>query len=112
MLLIMAEGKLRAGDWQGALAIINQIRAAVGVTARQASGPTDTWTWLKLEKLIEVWLEARAVGERRRWNGEGADSTAPGPLPANLNMMDRFGKNDCWPISLAESQTNPHLAGK
>jgi len=26
-------------------------------------------------------------------------------------MTDRTGKNDCWPISLNESQTNPHLNG-
>jgi hypothetical protein len=110
MMLVVAESKLRAGDWPGALAIINQIRATVGVPARQATTDIQTWTWLKLEKLIELWLEGRAVGERRRWNGEGADTAAPGPLPANLNMTDRFGKNDCWPISLAEATTNPNIA--
>jgi len=110
-MLIVAEGKLRAGDAAGALAIINQIRTAVGVTPRQASTVADTWTALKLEKLIELWLEARAVGERRRWNGAGVDPAAPGTLPANLSMTDRTGKNDCWPISLNESQTNPHLNG-
>jgi hypothetical protein len=51
------------------------------------------------------------VGERRRWNGEGVDPAAPGVLPSNLSMTDRTGKNDCWPISLNESQTNPHLSG-
>lgn len=107
--LIVAESKLRANDWQGALATINEIRTAVGVTPRQATTAEETWTWLKLEKLIELWLEGRAVGERRRWLGDGPDAAAPGALPANLRMDDRTGKDRCWPISLQELETNPNL---
>jgi hypothetical protein len=110
MMLVVAESKLRDGDWQGALNIINQIRSTVGVTPRQATTANETWTWLKLEKLIEVWLEGRAVGERRRWNGDGADAAAPGDLPALLNMTDRSGKDDCWPISRDEAASNPNIA--
>ena len=110
-LLIIAESKLRTGDFQGALTIINQIRAIVGVPARVATDLNTTWTYLKLEKLIEFWLEARAVGERRRWLGDGTDTPAPGDLPANLRIDDRTGKDRCWPISLSEAQTNPYLNG-
>jgi len=68
------------------------------------------WTWLKLEKLIEIWLEGRALGERRRWAGDGTDKTAaPGDLPANLRMDDRTGKDRCFPISLNEYNTNKNL---
>jgi starch-binding outer membrane protein, SusD/RagB family len=109
MLLVIAESKLRSGDWPGALNLINQIRAEVGVAQRQATSADETWTWLKLEKLIEIWLEGRAVGERRRWNGEGVDGPAPGPLPALLDMTDRTGKDDCWPISQSEATTNPNI---
>jgi hypothetical protein len=108
--LILAENLLRGGDWPGALAIINQIRATVGVTQRTAASSDETWTWLKLEKLIELWLEGRAVGERRRWFGDGTDPAAPGPLPANLRMDDRMGQDRCWPISQQELETNPNLA--
>jgi starch-binding outer membrane protein, SusD/RagB family len=107
--LIVAESMLRGNNWQGALAIINEIRTTVGVSPRQAANADETWTWLKLEKLIELWLEGRAVGERRRWAGDGPDAAAPGPLPANLRMDDRTGKDRCWPISQQELETNPNL---
>jgi hypothetical protein len=110
-MLIVAESKLRTGDWQGALVIVNQIRAIVGVPARVASDLNTTWTWVKLEKLIEFWMEARAVGERRRWIGDGTDTPAPGDLPANLKIDDRTGKDRCWPITQQEAQTNPYLNG-
>lgn len=110
-MLIIAEADLRQGDWQSALGIINQIRSAVGVEQRQAATLDSTWTLLKEEKLIELWLQGRAVGERRRWLGDGPDPAAPGDLPAKLAMDDRAGKDRCWPISLDEMQTNPHLNG-
>lgn len=109
MQLLIAESRLRSGDWQGALAIVNEIRAAVGVTLRTATTAEETWTWMKLEKLIELWLEGRALGERRRWMGDGADPATPGPLPANLRLDDRIGKDRCYPISQQESETNPNL---
>ena len=109
MMLIVAESKLRAGDFAGALTIVNQIRTTVGVAVRTATTSDQTWTWLKLEKLIELWLEGRAVGERRRWAGDGPDKAAPGPLPVSLNMDDRTGKDRCWPISLNEYNTNSNL---
>lgn len=109
MQLIIAESKLRSNDWQGALAIINEIRNVVGVPPRVATNEEQTWTWLKLEKLIELWLEARAVGERRRWLGDGPDPIAPGPLPESLRMDDRMGKDRCYPLSLQELETNPNL---
>lgn len=110
MQMIRAEALLRSGDWNGALGIINGIRSTVGVAQRTATTPEETWTWLKLEKLIELWLEGRALGERRRWLGDGPDDAAPGPLPANLAMDDRIGKDRCWPISERERQTNPNLS--
>ena len=109
MELIRAEALLRSGDWNAALAIINGIRATVGVAQRTAATSEEAWTWLKLEKLIEIWLEGRAVGERRRWFGDGGDAPAPGPLPASLAMDDRMGQDRCWPISEQEVQTNPNL---
>ena len=109
MQLIRAEALLRAGDFMGALGIINGIRSTVGVAQRTATTSDEVWTWLKLEKLIEIWLEGRAVGERRRWLGDGGLTAAPGPLPANLAMDDRMGKDRCWPISEQERLTNANL---
>jgi hypothetical protein len=108
-MLIIAESKLRTGDWQGAMSIVNEIRTTVGVTPKVAANLDEAWTAMKLEKLIELWLEGRAVGERRRWMGDGADTPAPGPLPASLRMDDRTGKDRCYPISQQELDTNPNL---
>ena len=108
-MLIQAEARLRAGDAAGAMAIVNQIRTLVGVAPKSAANINEAWTAVKLEKLIELWLEGRAVGERRRWLGDGPDAAAPGPLPANLSMDDRTGKDRCWPISQQELDTNPNL---
>lgn len=107
--LIVAEGRLRGGDWQGAMDIINGIRTEVGVETRTATTAEEAWTWLKLEKLIEFWLEGRTLGERRRWLGDGPDPAAPGPLPALLRMDDRAGQDRCYPISQSERETNPNL---
>jgi hypothetical protein len=108
-MLIVAESTLRGGDWQGALDIINDIRAEVGVALRVATTAEETWTWLKLEKAIELWLESRWLGERRRWYGDGTDGLAPGPWPALHNMEDRPGRDRCFPISESERQLNPNL---
>jgi hypothetical protein len=108
-MLIVAEGKLRGGDWQGALNIVNDIRREVGVAARVATSADQTWTWLKLEKLIDFWMEGRAFGERRRWAGDGKDPAAPGALPATLSMDDRAGKDRCYPIPRSEHERNPNL---
>jgi hypothetical protein len=108
-MLIVAEARLRAGDWPGAMAIVNEIRGAVGVAPKQAANAEEAWTAMKLEKLIEIWLEGRALGERRRWLGDGSDTVAPGALPASLRMDDRMGKDRCYPISQQELETNPNL---
>lgn len=108
-MLIRAEARLRAGDAAGAMAIVNEIRGLVGVTPKTAATADEAWTAMKLEKLIEIWLEGRALGERRRWLGDGPDAAAPGALPANLRMDDRMGKDRCWSISQQEFDTNPNL---
>jgi len=108
-MLIRAEARLRAGDLTAAMAIVNEIRTTVGVATKQASNLDEAWTAVKLEKLIEIWLEGRAVGERRRWVGDGGDTVAPGPLPASLRMDDRTGKDRCYPISRQERDTNPNF---
>ena len=108
--LIIAESDLRNGDVAGAMTIVNSLRTIAGVKLRNTAVTSDSaWTYMKLEKLIELWLQGRAVGERRRWFGDGPDPAAPGSLPAHLSMTDRTGKDRCWPISLTEASTNPHL---
>jgi hypothetical protein len=66
---------------------------------------------LKRERGIELWLEARRLGDMRRWKAAGA--AAPGALdplesvgPATSHLTSQ---DLCFPISRSERQTNPHL---
>ena len=109
--MITAEARLRANDVPGAMALINDLRTDAGVALRNTAVTSDSaWTYLKLETLIETYLEGRALGLRRRWDGAGANPATPGGLPALLRMDDRKGKDTCFPIGRTELNTNPNLA--
>ncbi|MBX6362772.1 MAG: RagB/SusD family nutrient uptake outer membrane protein [Gemmatimonadetes bacterium] len=108
MRLIEAEAKLRDGDFTGALALINEVRADAGAPPVTASTLVDTWTLLKRERAIELWLEARRLGDLRRWK---ADNT-----PGALDPLEQVGPQShltqqdlCFPIAPSEKDTNPNL---
>ncbi len=110
MRLIEAEGMLRNGNWQGAMQLINQLRAAVGAPAVAAAGPTEAWTRLKRERGIELWIEGRRLGDLRRWK----ETNAPGDLdplevPGAASYLQ--GQDLCFPFSQAEIDTNPNITG-
>jgi len=102
MQLILAEAHLRGGDRQAALGIVNQRRSELGIPPRVTSTDQEAWTALKLERFIELWLEARALFDHRRY----AEGAVPGPLPGGWDMD---GRDLCFPISLAERDTNPNV---
>lgn len=109
MRLLQAEGALRAGDWQGALQTINSVRTVLlsdqtrqPLSPRTASNLAEAWTWLKLERYVELWLEGRMLGYQRAWIAEGT----PGPLPARFAMTNR---SLCYPISINERRSNPNI---
>jgi len=108
MRLIEAEAALRGNDFVTALATINAVRTASGAPTVTATNSTDTWTLMKRERGIELWLEARRLGDRRRW---AADNT-----PGALDPLEVVGpqahltKQDlCFPIPPSERQTNPNV---
>jgi hypothetical protein len=116
MRLIEAEAKLRGGDWQGAVGAtdgstpgsINQVRVAVGAGGITAVDATDAWRLLKRERGIELWLETRRMGDRRRW----AEANTPGALdPLEVpGPTSHLARQDlCFPISRSERETNPNL---
>jgi starch-binding outer membrane protein, SusD/RagB family len=108
MRLIEAEAKLRASDVTGAVAAINAVRTAVPVATVTAANATEAWTLLKRERGIELWLEARRLGDLRRWR----DSNTPGALnPLEMpGTASHLAKQDlCFPISRSERETNPNL---
>ena len=112
MRLIQAESLLRDGDMAGAMAMINDLRARVGVDAWPA--PVDmeeAWTFFKREKGIELWMEGRRMADIRRWKADGT----PGALdPIELGITP-FGGPDlsnqalCMPIPQDETDQNPNF---
>src|SRR5690606_14488768 len=97
------EGLLRDGETGDALDLVNELRTDAGVPLRNTAASADSaWTYVKLEALLEVYLEGRALGLRRRWSGAGTDAATPGGLPALLRMDDRVGSDTCFPIGRTE----------
>lgn len=123
MLLIRAEERLRASDLVTAMTHINAARTAAGAPTIIAIDLTDGWRLLKRERGIELWLEARRVGDRRRWAAAGA--AAPGAFdpyeipgaayPGTTSHLDPAVHNAtlpatfCFPVSRSEKDTNPNI---
>jgi hypothetical protein len=108
MRLIEAEAHLRNNDPTAAMNSINQVRTAAGAGTITATDQTDAWRLLKRERGIELWLEGRRLGDRRRW----AAANTPGALdPLELpGPASHLARQDlCFPIPPAERQTNPNL---
>jgi hypothetical protein len=99
MRLIVAEGRLRAGDVTGALDAINELRLLAGVEPATAEDLPEAWTALKRERGIELWLEGRRLGDLHRWIAEAAPGEAE----------DMSGRDTCFPIGTTELDTNPNL---
>ena len=114
MRLVEAEVALRNSDITAAMILINGIRTTVN--SRLNGQPLQPWTastlreaWdaLKRERSIELWLEARTMGDLRRWI---ADGTYPAMFtigPEN-DVANRIRL--CMPITRGERQTNSNLS--
>jgi hypothetical protein len=111
MRLIEAEAMLRSSNVTGAMTLINQVRTNGGATGTlTATDLTDAWRLLKRERGIELWLEARRLGDMRRWK---ANNT-----PGDLDPLEQVGTGShlavqdlCFPISRSERETNPNFRG-
>lgn len=93
MRLIEAEFHLRdAGDVPEAMAKINAVRAAAGVSTKTASGEDEAWQALRRERNIVLWMEGRRLWDLRRFDDPFLD-----------------GRDSCIPPSEEEQATNPNL---
>jgi len=99
MQLILAEARLRSGDWTGAMTIINDLRAEAGVEPWSAANEVEAWERLKRERGIVLWLEGRRLGDLHRWREAGT----PGANP------DDVGQDSCFPIGQDERDTDPNI---
>jgi hypothetical protein len=127
MRLIEAEALLVAGNIPGAMAKINQVRTKnVSTKTGQplAPWPTGTlpeaWTYLKRERAIETWLEARRMGDQRRWEGVPGSIDLP-DFESRSSLFTQFPRGReavdgqaqprllCYNISNAERNSNPNI---
>jgi hypothetical protein len=108
MVLIQAEVELRAGDVPAAMTLINSLRS--GLVSDQdgtpladwtAANETEAWTALKRERGIELWLEARRLGDLWRWVDDGT----PGDMEDVTDLIRL-----CFPVAPSEIQTNENIA--
>jgi hypothetical protein len=120
--LIEAEVLLRAGDIPGAMLLINGLRTnlvsrggtdvASGDLLPAYPDPAnanEAWMNLFHERRIELWLEARSMGDLRRWVADGTygDPNGITPEPDSEDIANRIRL--CFPIPRGERQTNPNL---
>jgi hypothetical protein len=99
MRLIEGEAKLVAGDVPGAMLLINAHRVVLSLTPWTATTAEEAWVALKRERGIETWLEARRLGDLRRWTAASRPGATDQPA----------GFDTCFPISRGEKETNPNL---
>ena len=106
MRLIEAEFELLEGNWEVAMDIINDLRASVlsdldnnPIPEWSADNEEEAWTNLKRERGIVLWLEARRLGDLRRWT----ENNTPG------EMEDMSSNSICFPISENEKRSNPNI---
>jgi hypothetical protein len=117
MRLLEAEAKLIANDVPGAMALINRVRTRnVSTTTNQplaawsATTGDQAWTFLKRERMIELWLEGRRLGDQRRWD----EAKRPGSidLPDFESVSTIFKENPrslCFEIPDSERNSNPNF---
>ena len=92
MRLIEAEAQLTNGNWEAAMTTINDLRATyttdetvlheggTPLAPWEATSLEQAWTRLKRERAIELFLEARTLGDQRRWEENGT--------PGDLELPD------------------------
>jgi hypothetical protein len=108
MQLIRAEERLLANDMGGAMGFINAARADGGAENITATDITDAWRLLKRERGIELWLEARRLGDLRRWS----IASTPGALDPleTVGAASHLARQDlCFPVSRSERDANPNF---
>ncbi len=113
MRLIEAEAMLVNGDWQGAMAKINMVRAMGGAGMIPAENTVDAWAALKWERSAELWLEGRRLGDMFRWNRDnrpGAFHPLETPSGSQTEGSHLVQQDLCFPISRGEIETNPNVS--
>jgi hypothetical protein len=96
MLLLRAEAALKANDVSGAMALINQERAASALPALTATTAGAAQTILQAERGAVLWLEGRRLWDLRRWQVAGTSTFLS-------------NRATCLPVSSVEQGSNPNF---
>ncbi|MGH7699490.1 MAG: RagB/SusD family nutrient uptake outer membrane protein [Gemmatimonadales bacterium] len=121
MRLVEAERQLVAGNPGPAVDLINLRRTDLGLPIYDNGVAIDSaWSILKVERGVELWLEARRLGDLRRWIVNAVPGSYPdglyrlntsdplSPVPLE-NMTTPTARSLCFPIGQNEHDTNPNL---
>jgi hypothetical protein len=128
MRLIEAEAALRGGNWQGAVAKINEVRtfhnstqtvASERVPLVTATNLNQAWELLMRERGIVMWLEGRRLPDMRRWARQPGfasfqvvrEAGSGGPTTDAVRNVLNIPDAMCIPVSRQEKRTNPNTGG-
>ncbi len=123
MRLIEAEAALNGGGGAAvAVPLMNVRRTDLGLPLIPVGTDAEAYTALKLERQLELWLEARRMGDIRRWevnNISGGISDVTDAIYMDLDgdgdkevdpVLTTIGTNHRgWPIGESERETNPNV---
>ena len=117
MRLIEAEALLRAGNWEGAMALVNKVRTrnlsdldGEALDPWTATSLDEAWTFLKRERYVELWLEGHRLADERRWaatNTPGSNDTPN--FEARSTLFRQNPRSYCFDIPEQERDLNPNV---
>lgn len=117
MRLLEAEASLLQGNWQEAMTLINQVRTGYNseltgdaLDPWVASSLEEAWAFLKRERSIELWLEARRFGDLRRWEEQAAPGVVDWPdYESKSGLFSENPRSRCISIQGTERDLNPNV---
>jgi starch-binding outer membrane protein, SusD/RagB family len=119
MRLIEAEEALVAGLPDAAITLMNLRRQTLSPAQPMFNAGVSldsAWALLKAERQVELWLEARRLGDLRRWIERGAPGAyrdgvyddTNGDGISDTRSEDMTGRDLCFAVGQNEADTNPN----
>lgn len=114
ILLMRAEAMAETGDVVGAIAMVNQVRARVGMpNVESVEGAVDQEEMIEIvrhERRVELAFEGLRFMDLKRWGEiEEAFNRAIADPVGPYNPNYRGGKSEVFPIPQSEIDVNPNL---
>jgi starch-binding outer membrane protein, SusD/RagB family len=118
MRFIEAEALLLAGQWQDAVAKINEVRAYRELDDVSAANADEARVLLMKEKGLDLWLEGRRLPDIRRWSEHNnwdvpftvvRAPTSGQPASADQRVSVLAVERMCLEVSSNEIESNPNI---